>query len=321
MTLLNVTNLTISFNTPDGYIKAVNQLNLKLNPGEALGIVGESGSGKTQLVLGIMGLLASNSNVSGSVKFHNTELIGLSQKALNKIRGNKISIVFQDPMTALNPYLKISTQMIEVLKYHKNMNYKEAKNEALKMLDLVKISDAKNRIDMYPHEFSGGMRQRVLIAMSLLCKPDILIADEPTTALDVTVQAQIVNLLKELKQELGSAIIIITHDLGVVAGICNQVMVMYAGNIMERGSVNHIFYTPKHPYTKALLRSIPNLKSENYDNLPTITGHPPNLLQLPKGCSFADRCEFVMDVCKNHMPPLNNISEQIQNTCFLELSK
>jgi oligopeptide transport system ATP-binding protein len=321
MTLLNVTNLTISFNTPEGYINAVNHINLNLNPGEALGIVGESGSGKTQLVLGIMGLLASNSCVSGSVKFNHTELIGLSQKALNKIRGNKISIVFQDPMTALNPYLTISSQMTEVLKYHKNMSYKDAKNEALKMLDLVKIPDAKNRIDMYPHEFSGGMRQRVLLAMSLLCKPDILIADEPTTALDVTVQAQIVTLLKELKQELGTAIIIITHDLGVVAGICNHIMVMYAGKTMEYGPVNHIFYTPKHPYTKALLRSIPNLKNENYADLPTIPGNPPSLLHLPKGCPFADRCEFVMEICKNSNPPLNNINQQIQNACFLELSK
>lgn len=321
MPLLCVNNLNISFSTPDGIIKAVNGISFLLNSGEALGIVGESGSGKSQLVLGLLGLLAQNGKSSGSVKFNDKELIGLSQNELNKIRGDKISMIFQDPMTSLNPYLKISKQMTEVLIYHKNMGYLEAKNESIKMLDRVKIPDAKNRIDMYPHEFSGGMRQRVMIAMSLLCKPDLLIADEPTTALDVTVQAQIVTLLRELKNDLGTAIIIITHDLGVVAGICNNVMVMYAGRTMEYGNVNHIFYTPQHPYTQGLLRSIPRLDNETYEDLPTIPGNPPSLLNLPQGCPFQERCEFVHEQCNLKPPPLVSFGNGLKKACYLENTK
>ncbi|APJ03347.1 oligopeptide/dipeptide ABC transporter ATP-binding protein [Silvanigrella aquatica] len=320
MTLLSVNNLNVSFATPDGAIKAVNGISLSLNAGEALGIVGESGSGKSQLVLGIMGLLAQNGKTSGSVKFNGNELIGMPQQELNKIRGDKISMIFQDPMTSLNPYLRISKQMTEVLMFHKNMSYQSAKNESIKMLDMVKIPDAQNRIDMYPHEFSGGMRQRVMIAMSLLCKPDLLIADEPTTALDVTVQAQIVTLLRELKKDLGTAIVIITHDLGVVAGICDNVMVMYAGRTMEYGPVNHIFYTPQHPYTKGLLRSIPRLTDENYGDLPTIPGNPPSLLNLPKGCPFQERCEHANEKCLQSPPPLLSFGKDLKKACYLEVS-
>lgn len=318
MALLNVNDLNVSFSTPDGIIKAVNGISFALNSGEALGIVGESGSGKSQLVLGIMGLLAQNGKTTGSVKFNQNELIGLNQKQLNKIRGDKISMIFQDPMTSLNPYLKISKQMTEVLMFHKNMSQQEAKNESIKMLDLVKIPDAKNRIDMYPHEFSGGMRQRVMIAMSLLCKPDLLIADEPTTALDVTVQAQIVALLRDLKKDLGTAIIIITHDLGVVAGICDNVLVMYAGRTMEQGSVEHIFYQPKHPYTQGLLKSIPKLNDETYDDLPTIPGNPPSLLELPLGCAFQERCLFAMEQCGIKPPPLKAIDQNTKKACYKE---
>ena len=242
----------------------------------------------------------------------------MPQNKLNKIRGDKISMIFQDPMTSLNPFLRISKQMTEVLMLHKNMGYNEAKNQSIKMLDMVKIPDAKNRIDMYPHEFSGGMRQRVMIAMSLLCKPDLLIADEPTTALDVTVQAQIVSLLRELKKDLGTAIIIITHDLGVVAGICDNVMVMYAGRTMEYGPVNHIFYHPKHPYTQGLLRSIPRLNNETYNDLPTIPGNPPSLLHLPKGCPFQERCEYAMEKCLSKPPPLVSFDKNLKNACYLE---
>lgn len=318
MALLNVNDLNVSFSTPDGIIKAVNGISFALNSGEALGIVGESGSGKSQLVLGIMGLLAQNGKTTGSVKFNQNELIGLNQKQLNKIRGDKISMIFQDPMTSLNPYLKISKQMTEVLMFHKNMSQHEAKNESIKMLDLVKIPDAKNRIDMYPHEFSGGMRQRVMIAMSLLCKPDLLIADEPTTALDVTVQAQIVALLRDLKKDLGTAIIIITHDLGVVAGICDNVLVMYAGRTMEQGSAEHIFYQPKHPYTQGLLKSIPKLNDETYDDLPTIPGNPPSLLELPLGCAFQERCSFAMEQCGIKPPPLKAIDLNTKKACYKE---
>ncbi len=321
MTLLSVNNLNVSFSTPDGTVNAVNGISFSLNSGEALGIVGESGSGKSQLVLGIMGLLAQNGKTTGSVKFNENELIGLSQNEFNKIRGDKISMIFQDPMTSLNPYLRISKQMTEVLMFHKKMGYTEAKNESIKMLDMVKIPDAKNRIDMYPHEFSGGMRQRVMIAMSLLCKPDLLIADEPTTALDVTVQAQIVTLLRELKKDLETAIIIITHDLGVVAGICDNVMVMYAGRTMEYGPVNHIFYTPHHPYTQGLLRSIPRLNDETYDDLPTIPGNPPSLLNLPKGCPFQERCGYAKEQCISKPPPLISFGKDLKKACYLEIIK
>ena len=321
MTLLSVNNLNVSFATPDGFVKAVNGISFSLNPGEALGIVGESGSGKSQLILGLMGLLAQNGKTTGSVKFNNNELIGLNQNEFNKIRGDKISMIFQDPMTSLNPYLRISKQMTEVLMFHKNMSYSDAKNESIKMLDLVKIPDAKNRVDMYPHEFSGGMRQRVMIAMSLLCKPDLLIADEPTTALDVTVQAQIVTLLCELKKDLGTAIIIITHDLGVVAGICDNVMVMYAGRTMEYGPVNHIFYTPQHPYTQGLLKSIPRLNDETYGDLPTIPGNPPSLLNLPKGCPFQERCLYAEEKCTVKPPPLVTFGNDLKKECYLEIQQ
>jgi oligopeptide transport system ATP-binding protein len=315
MNLLDVQDLRVEFTTQDGDVTAVNDLNFSLQPGETLGIVGESGSGKSQTVFALMGLLAKNGIVSGSAKFEGNEILNLPEKALNKVRAEQIAMIFQDPMTSLNPYLKVSAQMMEVLILHKGMSKKEAFEESVKMLEAVKIPEARKRIDMYPHEFSGGMRQRVMIAMALLCRPKLLIADEPTTALDVTIQAQIMALLNDLKDQFNTAIIMITHDLGVVAGSCDKVLVMYAGRTMEYGTVDEIFYTPSHPYTEGLLKSIPRLDSEG-DILPTIPGNPPNLLNLPTGCPYQDRCHRVMDRCKQESPQLVPFAEQRSRACF-----
>ncbi|WP_413699481.1 ABC transporter ATP-binding protein [Psychromonas sp. KJ10-10] len=315
MNLLDVQDLRVEFTTQDGNVTAVNDLNFSLQPGETLGIVGESGSGKSQTVFALMGLLAKNGIVSGSAKFEGNEILNLPEKQLNKVRAEQIAMIFQDPMTSLNPYLKVSVQMMEVLILHKGISKKEAYEESIKMLEAVKIPEARKRIDMYPHEFSGGMRQRVMIAMALLCRPKLLIADEPTTALDVTIQAQIMALLNELKDEFNTAIIMITHDLGVVAGSCDKVLVMYAGRTMEYGTVDEIFYKPSHPYSEGLLKSIPRLDSEE-DILPTIPGNPPNLLNLPTGCPYQDRCHRALDRCKNESPQLKHFDEQRSRACF-----
>ncbi|KKJ76395.1 oligopeptide transporter ATP-binding component [Kiloniella litopenaei] len=317
--ILEVKDLSVTFSTPEGPVNAVNNMNFTIKAGEALGVVGESGSGKSQTFLAIMGLLASNGKTTGSAKLLGRELIGLSADELNKIRGQSMSMIFQDPMTSLNPYLKVSKQLTEVLVLHKGMGEQAARAEALSMLEKVGIPEAKKRFDMYPHEFSGGMRQRVMIAMALLCEPALLIADEPTTALDVTIQAQILDLMRKLKSEFNTAIVMITHDLGVVAGLCDTLNVMYAGRIVERSSVDEVFSAPRHPYSQGLLASTPRLDEKTHDNeLVTIPGQPPNLQRLPQGCAFAPRCAHVKDRCLCERPPLFETPSGSHSACYRE---
>ena len=304
MSLLSVKDLRTSFFTPSGEVKAVNGVSYEVEKGKVLGIVGESGSGKSVSAYSVLQILANPGKiVGGSIKLEDEELVGIKEKGMAKIRGNKISIIFQDPMTSLNPVFTIGDQLMEAIMLHTNRNRKEAKERAVEMLKLVGVNEPQKRIKQYPHEFSGGMRQRVMIAMALACEPDILIADEPTTALDVTIQAQILDLMKDLQKKLGMAIILITHDLGVVAEMCDEVIVMYAGQICERGTAEEIFYNPKHEYTLGLMRSIPTVSDEK-TKLQPIGGNAVDLLNLPAGCPFAPRCDAAMKVCLEVNPKL-----------------
>ena len=309
MALIDVKNLGVRFQTGDGLVYAVNGINFALDRGQTLGIVGESGSGKSQSVLAMMGLLAANGRASGQALYDGQDLLTMPPAALNRIRGNRVAMIFQDPMTSLNPYLTVERQMTEVLQFHKGQDRRTARARSIELLDAVKIPAAARRISMYPHEFSGGMRQRVMIAMALLCEPEVLIADEPTTALDVTVQAQILGLLRDLQRDFGTAIVLITHDLGVVAGLCDQVMVLYGGRVMEQGSADDIFYHASHPYTVGLLGAVPRLDQEE-GTLVAIPGAPPNMARLPKGCPFSERCALADATCAAVLPPLQPASHR-----------
>lgn len=309
MTLLNIEDLKVTFKTADGEVNAVNGVSFGIDAGETLAIVGESGSGKSQTAFATMGILAQNGRATGRAMFDGKDLLTMKRRDLNKIRSQDIAMIFQDPMTSLNPYLRISDQMAEVLQIHKGMSKRDAVAESAKMLDAVKIPDANNRITMYPHEFSGGMRQRIMIAMSLLCQPKLLIADEPTTALDVTVQAQIMQLFDDIRADFGTAVILITHDLGVVAGFCDRTLVMYGGQVMEEAETGALFKSPTHPYTKGLLQAVPRLDRADAA-LQTIAGEPPDMSRLPVGCPFSPRCAVVMDHCPSQRPPLETFGDR-----------
>ena len=319
--LLRVRDLHTSFFTDAGEVKAVNGMSFNLERGKVLGIVGESGSGKSVTAYSILQILAGTGKiVSGSIELDGQELVNSGERVMKTIRGNKISIIFQDPMTSLNPTYTIGRQLMEAILLHTNRNRRQARERAVEMLRLVNINEPEKRMKQYPYEFSGGMRQRIMIAMALACEPDILIADEPTTALDVTIQAQILELMKSLQQELGMAIIMITHDLGVVAQMCDEVIVMYAGSICEQGTADEIFYNPCHEYTKGLLRSIPTASTAG-TKLQPITGTPIDLLNMPKGCPFAPRCENAMKICLREKCQRMIINDEHFASCWMNIKQ
>ena len=316
--ILEVKNLQAHFRTDAGIVKAVDGVSFDLYKGEMLAIVGESGSGKSVTNLAIMNLIPNPPGkiVGGEVIFNGQDILKMDKKAIRQIRGNKISMIFQDPMTSLNPFLKISTQMIETIRLHQGLSKKDARERAIEMLKMVGIPAAEKRIDCYPHQFSGGMRQRVMIAMGLSCDPEVLIADEPTSALDVTIQAQILDLIGDLSARLGTAVIMITHSLGLVAGMCDSVCVMYAGRVVEQGGVDELFSNPVHPYTRGLIKSVPRMDKKNEGRLFSISGQPPNVIDLPPCCPFYPRCSEVLPQCRSKYPSSYDFSPTHRASCW-----
>ena len=316
--LLEIKDEYLSFFTPAGEVKALNGVSFSMDEGEVLGIVGESGSGKSVTAYSLMGLTAYPGKlVGGTIRFNGHQVDTMTEKEFRKMRGNEVSIIFQDPMTSLNPVYTIGNQIEEVILLHTDKTKTEARARAKELLELVGINEPEKRLKQYPHELSGGMRQRVMIAIALACEPKLLIADEPTTALDVTIQAQILELMQELREKLGMSIIMITHDLGVVASMCEKIAVMYAGHIIEYGTTDEIFYNPRHEYTKGLIKSIPKLDSEEDERLVPIEGQPVDLLNPPKGCPFAPRCASCMKICLDKMPPKTELSDTHYSHCWL----
>ena len=317
--MLQVKNLCTSFNVDAGEVRAVNGISFNLDKGKVLGIVGESGSGKSVTAYSIMRILVEPGKiVGGEILFNGEDIVKYSKKQMREFRGKRVSIIFQDPMTSLNPTFTIGNQLREAILLHTDRNRAEANARALEMLHLVGVNEPEKRLKQYPHELSGGMRQRVMIAMALACEPDILIADEPTTALDVTIQAQILELMKDLQKKMGMAIIMITHDLGVIADMCDEIIVMYAGRVCERGTVDEIFYNPRHEYTKGLLRSIPTLNG-GHDKLIPIAGSPVDLTNLPKGCAFASRCDRCMKICLTEQPEEVRVNDSHIASCWMNV--
>ncbi|MCP4755948.1 MAG: ABC transporter ATP-binding protein [Proteobacteria bacterium] len=316
--ILEIEGLRVRFKTRDGIVNAVNDVSFDLYPGESLGIVGESGCGKSISAMSILRLVPCPPGIieGKRMSFNDIDLLGAKEKRMRQIRGNRISMIFQDPMTCLNPVLTIGKQMGEILQLHRGLKGKPLKDECIRLLEIVGISAAETRLNSYPHQLSGGMRQRVMIAMGISCNPDILLADEPTTALDVTIQDQIIRLLKSLSDELGMAMILITHNFGAVAGSTDRVIVMYAGEIVETASTMNIFHNPLHPYTTALLNSIPSVTEEEQHRLYAIPGNLPNPMNLPKGCSFATRCEHVFDKCRQESPSLRQEGDNHYVSCW-----
>ncbi|QZY54067.1 ABC transporter ATP-binding protein [Crassaminicella profunda] len=316
--ILEVKDLYTSFFTHVGEVKAIRGVSFHLDKGEAIGIVGESGSGKSVTSMSTMKLLQYPGKiVGGEITFKGKDIVNMPEKEMQRIRGNEMAMIFQDPMTSLNPVYTVGNQIMEAIRHHQGLNKKQAREKAIEMLKLVGIPSPEKRVDNYPHEFSGGMRQRAMIAIALSCEPSLLIADEPTTALDVTIQAQILELMKDLKEKINTSIILITHDLGVVADVCTRIIVMYGGLIMEEGTKEQIFYNPKHPYTCGLLKSIPRLDLGEKQRLVPIEGTPPDLLNPPKGCPFAARCPYAMKICQEMKPPYFETEKNHRSMCWL----
>jgi oligopeptide transport system ATP-binding protein len=317
--VVSVRDLNVRFRTDSGTVTAVNDLGFDLHEGECLGIVGESGSGKSQTFMAMFGLLASNGTATGSIRYRDQEILNAPRRVLDSLRGNRLAMIFQDALSGLTPTMRVGRQMAEVLQRHQGLTGAAARQRVIEALEMVRIPDAPRRYDAYPFEMSGGMRQRVMIAMATLCRPEVLVADEPTTALDVTVQAQVLRLLDGLKRHTRTSLVLITHDLAVVAGLCDRVLIMYGGRAVETGSVREIFENPRHPYTRALLRSMPSLAVDPGVDLPVIPGQPPNLEDLPPGCAFAERCGHCEEQCLTVPPRLHEVAPGHRHACHLEL--